>query len=305
MLHEKMSMNKVSICLFILLSTFTGWSQELTKRKFRFDQLSVSTGGELGTEPLLMSRQDFSKLAPGSLLYPETMREDIRMGLMVSWNASIFNIQLGWTPLAFGGSEESKHRTWRLGLMAQGFQSSLYSSVNESTFRVDTLYQGSTSNIYGFLDSTERFMSNGYYKATAIKLDIAHIWSTDNSKRVNLFAGLGMNAGLNIAPKTEIFSNRWNESVLRDVNGQVISSNGYYNSNWDFKRETFQNKTGFSSTAYIPIGLDFRVGNRREYLKNLHLFSEVRPALNWMYVPETGSYIFPTIQSTVGVKWCW
>ena len=298
-------MKKVLICLFILGSTSALWSQELPKKKFHFDHVVVATGGELGTEPLLMSRQDFTKLAPGATLYPAAMREDIRMGMMVSWNASIFNIQLGWTPLAAGSTEKSKHRTWRVGLMAQGFQSSLYSNVNENTFRVDTLYQGSTGNIYGFLDSTERYISNGYYQATSIKADVAHIWSTDNDKRFSLFAGLGMNGGLNITPKTEIFSNRWGESVLRDANGQVISSNGYYNSNWDFKRETFQNKTGFSSAAYIPMGLDFRVGNKREYLKNLHLFSEIRPALNWVYVPETRSYIFPTVQSTMGVKWCW
>lgn len=300
-----MNMKKVWLCLFFLGSTSALWSQELPKKKFHFDHVVVTTGGELGTEPLLMSRQDFTKLAPGATLYPAAMREDIRMGMMVSWNASIFNIQLGWTPMVAGSSEKSKHRNWRVGLMAQGFQSSLYSNVNENTFRVDTLYQGSTGSIYGFLDSTERYMSNGYYRATSIKADIAHIWSTDNTKRFNLFAGLGMNAGLNIAPKTEIFSNRWSESVLRDANGEVIRSNGSYNSNWDFERETFQNKTGFASTAYIPMGLDFRVGNKREYLKNLHLFSEIRPALNVVVVPETRTYIFPTIQSTIGVKWCW
>jgi hypothetical protein len=304
MLREEVNMKEVSICLFILLSAFRGWSQDLTQKKFRFDQLSVSMGGELGTQPLLMSRQDFSKLAPGSLLYPETMREDIRMGSMVSWNATILNFQLGWTPLV-GGFEESRHRTWRIGLMAQGFQSSLYSRVDESTFRVDTLYQGSTNNIYGFLDSTERFMSNGFYKATAIKLDLAHIWSTANDRRLSLFAGLGGNAGVNVSPRTEVLSNRWSVSELRDTYGKTVSTNAYFNSNTHFEGETFQNKTGFSTALYIPLGIDFRVGNKRTYLMNLHLFSEVRPTLNWLYVPETRMYVFPTIQSTVGLRWWW
>ncbi len=298
-------MKKVWLCLFILGSTSALWSQELQEKKFHFDHLVVTTGGELGTAPLLMSREDFTKLAPGSTLYPSAMREDIRMGMMVSWNASIFNIQLGWTPYISGGTEKSKNRTWRVGLMAQGFQSSLYSNVNENTFRVDTVYQGSNGAIYGFLDSTERYMSNGYYKATAIKADIAHVWSTDSDKRFSLHAGMGVNAGVNVAAQTHIFVNRWSVNELIDTNGDVISSNGYFNSNDNFQRETFNNKTGFSSTAYIPLGLDFRVGHKREYLKNLHLFSEIRPALNVVVVPETRTYIFPTIQSTVGVKWCW
>ena len=52
---------------------------------------------------------------------------------------------------------------------------------------MDTLFQGSGGSIYGFIDSTERAFSNGYYQATTIKVDLAHIWSTGLDKRFNLY----------------------------------------------------------------------------------------------------------------------
>jgi len=276
-----------------------------SKKKPKLDHVQISVGGELSTAPPLMSQEDFSKLAPDAILYPLGPMEDIRRGMMYSWNANTFNIQLGWSPYTKETKEKSTHRAWRLGLTAQSFQSNLYSSVNENNFRVDTLYQASNGAVYGFMDSTERFFSNGYYQATMVKADVSHIWSTGLDKRFNLYTGLGINAGLNLSPRTEIVSNRWSSSELTDANGQVISSNGTFNSNYDFQRETYRNKMGWSTAAYIPLGLDFRVGQKREYLKNLHFFSEIRPTLNYVHIPETRGYVFPTFQSITGIKWCW
>jgi hypothetical protein len=279
--------------------------QEPAKKKTKIDHVQISLGGELSTAPLLMSQADFMKLAPTAQLYPSGPVEDIRMGMMTSWNASLFNIQLGGSPTLKESGEKSTHRAWRIGLMGQSFQSNLYSSIVETTYRVDTLYQGSSGSIYGFIDSTERSFSNGYYQATTLKLDGSHIWSTGFDKRFNLYTGIGGNAGINLSPRTEIVNNRWNSMDVVDKDGVMISSSGNFNANFDFQRETFRNQTGFAASAYIPIGLDFRIGQKRAYLKNLHVFSELRPTLHWTYVPETRSYLFPTFQSTVGMKWCW
>lgn len=294
----------------IVILVWAGWAasglaQEVVKKKSRFDHIQVSTGGELGTSPMLMSSEDFSKLAPNSSLYASTPMEDIRMGLMFSWNASSFNVQLGWRPALENGQDKSQHRAWRVGLIGQSFQTNLYSRITENTVRIDTLYQASTGAIYGFIDSTERFYTNGYYRATTLKVDVSHVWSTGWDRRFNLYTGIGVNAGVNLAPKTQIVSNRWSSAELIDADGQVISSTGTYNSSVDFQRETYYNKTGWTAAAYLPIGWDFRVGQKREYLKNLHFFSEIRPTLNYVRVPETRGYLFPTIQSTMGLKWCW
>lgn len=296
---------------FILLLLLGGGMQaqeipkEPAKKKTKIDHLQISLGGELSTAPLLMSQADFMKLAPNTQLYPSGPVDDIRMGMMTSWNASLFNIQLGGSPVLKESGEKSTHRAWRVGLMGQSFRSNLYSTIIKNSHRVDTLFQGSGGSIYGFIDSTERAFSNGYYQATTIKVDLAHIWSTGLDKRFNLYTGLGLNAGINLSPRTEIVNSRWSSADVVGIDGQMISSSGSYYSNYDFQRETFRNRTGAAASVYLPIGLDFRVGQKRAYLKNLHVFSELRPTLHWTYVPETRTYVFPTFQSTVGLKWCW
>lgn len=294
----------VLACLSILVNAQESNPQELNKKP-KLDHIQISVGGELSTAPLLMSREDFSKLAPDANLYPFDPMEDFHSRMMYSWNANNFNIQLGWSPNNKESKEKSTHRAWRIGLTTQSFQSNLYSSVKENTYRVDTLYQASNGSIYGFIDSTERFISNGYYQATMIKVDVSQIWSTGLDKRFNLYTGLGINTGLNLSPRTEIVNSRRSISEVVDANGQMISSNGTFNSNDDFQREIYRNKIGWSAAAYIPLGLDFRVGQKREYLKNLHFFSEFRPSLHFVNVPETRGYLFPTFQSTVGLKWNW
>lgn len=298
-------MKRAIAILFGAGCILNGTAQEVVKKKIKIDHVQVSMGGELGASPMMMSREDFSKLAPNANLYPSSPLEDIRMGQVFSWNASSFNIQMGWRPTMANSQEKSQHRAWRAGLTAYGFQTNLYSAITESQTRVDTLYQSSNGLVYGYIDSTDRKFSNGYYQATTVKLDLSHIWSTGLDKRLNLFVGLGLNAGLNLAPKTEIIINHWRSTSVVDTQGTIISSNGSYDSNVDFQRETFHNKTGWTTAAYLPLGIDFRVGQKREYLKNLHVYSEIRTALNYIQVPETRGYLFPTVQSTLGVKWCW
>ena len=298
-------MKRAIAFIFCVVWVWNSSAQEVAKKKIKIDHIQVSMGGELGASPMIMSREDFSKLAPTTNLFPPSSIEDIRMGQMFSWNASSFNIQMGWRPSSQDGQEKSQHRAWRAGLTAYGFQTIMYSTSSESQFRVDTLYQSSNGSVYGYIDSTDRQYANGYYKATTLKLDLSHIWSTGLDNRLNLFAGLGVNAGLNLSPRTEILLNHRQTTSIVDTQGTVISSSSSYDSNFDFQRETFHNKMGWSTAAYIPMGIEFRVGQKREYLKNLHLFSEIRPALNYVHVPETRGYLFPTVQSTLGVKWCW
>lgn len=298
-------MKRAITFIFFVVWVWNSSAQEEAKKKIKIDHIQVSVGGEIGASPMMMSNEDFSKLAPNTNLYSSSSIEDIRMGQVFSWNATSLKIQLGWRPSSKDGQGKNQHRAWRTGLTAYGFQTNLYSTIKESQFRIDTLYQSSNGLIYGFVDSTERSYSNGYYKATTIKLDLSHIWSTGLDSRINLFAGLGVNAGLNLAPRTEILNNRWRSTSVVDMQGTIISSSGSYDSNVDLEREIFHNKMGWAMSAYIPMGIDFRVGQKREYLRNLHLFSEIRPTLNYVHVPETRGYLFPTIQSTLGLKWCW
>jgi hypothetical protein len=50
--------------------------------------------------------------------------------------------------------------------------------------------------------------------------------------------------------------------------------------------EEFPNKNNFGFSAYIPLGINLRLGNKIEFWKKVNLFYEIRPNINITYVPE-------------------
>jgi hypothetical protein len=62
---------------------------------------------------------------------------------------------------------------------------------------------------------------------------------------------------------------------------------------------------GFMSALYVPIGVDFRLGKKNEVLRKMHLFFELRPTISVLTIPETKTYVYPSMQNCVGLKFEW
>jgi hypothetical protein len=51
--------------------------------------------------------------------------------------------------------------------------------------------------------------------------------------------------------------------------------------------EVFKNKSAFSTSIYIPIGIDFTLGKKRPLLAKTSLHAEFRPALYMQQMPDS------------------
>ncbi|MGB0807307.1 MAG: hypothetical protein ACPGRC_11500 [Salibacteraceae bacterium] len=58
-------------------------------------------------------------------------------------------------------------------------------------------------------------------------------------------------------------------------------------------------------SAYIPLGLDFRIANKSEFWQRVHLFYEMRPSLEMISIPELSTYTTVAWQHGFGIKVQW
>jgi len=296
---------KILPLLVLAILTTTSYSQHRPSLSWKISDFQVSTGMENSTSAFSIRPNEFTRFAPGSSIISPGGADPYGFGFPYDWSSSMLNIHLGLNPFNKSTGETRLNRTLRLGLSAQQFSNNLYSTFNGSTTRVDTLLNGNNSSIFGFVDSVRYENTYSDYSATALKLDAAFLWSTDGSRRVSLFAGLGVNAGLLVAAQTYIHSHEWTERQITDSTGYPISFTNFNGDRFDSREERFNNKTGWAGTAYIPFGVDFRIGKKHSFWKQLHLFTEVRPALSFVSIPETKTVLIPGVQNTFGLKVRW
>jgi hypothetical protein len=296
-------MKKSIFLLPILLLSFGIISaQEVKHPKYKISQFQLSFGGDRSLAPLNINQNEFNVLAPGAQIPLNSTPYTTQFG----WDAPTLNMNVAFHPLKKNGlaGEYNKNRTFRAGISAQGISASIYNTSNSFTTRIDTLVSAANGSIYGFVDSIHRDFTFSSYMATAVKLDFSYLASTDVSKRFSFYSGVGLNFGITLAPRTEIHLHSWDSERITDTNDNYISNQSVYNS-LNVNRQVYQNKMGYMAALYVPIGVDFRLGKKNEVMKKIHLFFELRPTVSVLSIPETKTYVYPSIQNCIGVKFEW
>ncbi|HQQ94668.1 MAG TPA: hypothetical protein PLQ93_08950 [Bacteroidia bacterium] len=246
---------------------------------------------------------DFQKLAPQSKLLKEDFSNYQSSSFYGMGSNGMFSVMMG---LRFAKADKSAYRgnpILRMGfsyITSNNFASSYY---QEKTKRYDTLVSVSNGQIY-YLDSTLTKTYNMNYRSEQLRLDLSLIYRTDHKARWQFYSGIGLNAGISLNASTNI-------SYL-PYNG--VSNNGYYNyypypypyqQGVQSTSETFRNASNFGVSAYVPLGIDFRMGKKRPFWQRTHLFFEMRPGVNVNSIPELGTFADGYFQSAFGIKVNW
>ena len=180
--------------------------------------------------------------------------------------------------------------TFRVGITHVSNEGALsaFGSYSQS-FPYDTLTSSQTGE-QTFLDSTNSKYYNMNHSNQQIRLDGAMIFRMFPEKRWSIHTGLGASLGMSYQSNTEI---RYWESTS-------ISSGDYYEENG--VSETFKNKNSLGASLYIPFGVDFGIGKKREFWMPFHLYAETRPSLNINSINGVGTTFSPGMSSAVGLR---
>lgn len=306
---KKMKMKTTNILSAIILLTvsFSVFGQEQppkTIKKISIHDFYIQTGMffERNTNGTLT---DFKTLAPQSVLLNNNMTDFSQsVGFSMTGN-TMFSVMLG---LQFSDKQKTIYKAnplLRLGISYFSGTTLTGGSYKEDRKPYDTLTSTQTGQTV-YIDSvtTKNYSMN--YSSEQLRFDGSLIFRTNPEARWSIYTGIGITAGLSINANTDIYYSNYGRTETRYANGSTSSSYNYSSSdNSNSKTEKIKNKTNFGASTYIPMGIDIRIGKKREFWKRTHLFYELRPGINITSIPELRTITNASLQHGLGLRVSW
>lgn len=295
-----LSSNQILLIGCVLLSTFV--FGQVPKLKITEGYIIA---GYSNAEIRNPSHSDFHMLAPNSLILENNpgALDNTPHYYSPYRSSGGFSLQTGIQFFDKEKNELRKTPTLRLGIRyARVNQFSGWSNIEERT-PYDTLTGQNTGSVH-YLDSIKSKSVNGNYDYEQISLDASFIFRTNQDLRWSVYGGLGFSFGVSLNAQTNISYSELEYTNIRGYSNHVpnyIIVNGE-----GVIREHHQNKSSIGGSLYVPLGVDFRLGNTSPFWKMFHLFAEAQPGVSFHSIPEldrtvTQSYII--FNSGIRVRW--
>lgn len=288
--------------LTLPLTIFGQQEQAMTVNKISINEIYIQTGffSERNTNGSLT---DFKSLAPQSiLLNSDFTGYSLSNGFSLSSN-TMFSVMLG---LQFSDKQKTTYKSnplLRLGISYFSGTTLTGGLYKEDRKPYDTLTSTQTGQT-AYVDSVNSRHYNMNYSSEQLRFDGSLIFRTNPEARWSIFTGIGITAGLSINANTDIYYSNSGRTETRYPNGNTSSSYGNSSSD-NYKTEKFRNKNNFGASTYIPMGIDFRMGKKREFWKHTHLFYELRPGINITSIPELRTITNASVQHGLGLRVSW
>ncbi len=247
-------------------------------------------------------KEDFEKLMPDSEILTSDFTGFRKDDYYYFDPRTVFNVLLG---MQFFDREYGYKRNPELRIGLNYFSGFVLNGYwdKEDRMVIDTLNSPRTGRSY-FIDSVTSSSFNMEHWMEDIHLDVSVIFRTNSEDRWTLFAGFGITAGRSILSETEISFQENGYIETRSTEGTILQRDYTGGSStYKFERRTQINNWGCS--AYVPLGVDFRIGKRRENLKHMHLCYEIRPTLQYLSLPGFGTLLNSGAQHTLGLRVNW
>lgn len=294
-----MNLRKLTTLLLISICSPAIAQDSLAEKvnPIRITSLWFGTGAQLSTMES-GGPATFRLLAPGSVF----LANDFTGYSESRWNAltanSSFSALAGFQ---FGNRKKEAYKinpVMRIGLHYSSSSWIQGYVQKDSLFFRDTLTSSQTGQSF-YIDSV---MTTGYamdYNSDQLRLDVSAIFSTNPGLRWSFFSGFGLQGGISLQAQTSV--SYFQTVFARTQNqGSFNSSNNYVRST--MQQETIRHSGNYYVGAYLPIGVDFRIGKKRELLRMFHLFAETRPSVGYKHIRGYGGGVGVSTQFLSGIK---
>ncbi|MBP7464486.1 MAG: hypothetical protein KA793_09135 [Bacteroidales bacterium] len=277
------------------------YSQDNTpanNQKTRLFDVSISLGVWPGGEKL-SSIDDFRVLAPESTIFNQPGLDEYIQGEYYNDNSSFFAAQIGIQPF---NKKKNRYGNAVLRFGVSFSESTLLSQSLKNEIRIcfDTLDSESSGELF-FIDSIFQTSITSNYTHQQLGLNASVLFSTDNEARWSLFGGAAVN--VNVAIDANTYISQVNSSVVvatwPETNTSYLLSRSPESSTID---ERFRNKPDYTVALCIPFGIDFRMGNKSDFLNRMHLFIEMRPGIQTLIIPGLKPVTQGYFQQYFGVR---
>ena len=279
--------------LFIAFFIFTNLNAQI-----KITQIHLNAGSFMDIDKSKNKISDFSLLAPGSDILSQDFSAYqqvgyLNPGMMMRDKSNLANssnfqsIQLG---LSFAKCPKG---TLRIGISNVHNELLNASGHYYESHVIDTLFSSQTGQMY-YVDSTISNNYNGNYSNDQLRLDAAYIFEVNAGKRWAFHAGLGLSIGMSYRSTTRLRT----EEYIQPYSGYESTSNSQ-----NIESESYGNFMVMGGSAYIPLGINFKLGNKREFWKPFVIYNEFRPTIQLNSIPNNTVKFNVGFGSTLGLRY--
>jgi hypothetical protein len=299
-----MNIIKFAWAIILLTLTISAFGQDQPKevKKIGIHDFFIYTGvsSTYYNSPTL---SEFQSLAPQSELLDKNFSNYSSYLGSSGTSSGTFSAMVG---LQFRDKQKTSYK--KSPLLRLGLSYFSTSTISGGLYKTDRqAFDTLTSSQSGQLAFVDSIYSNNYsmnYSSDQLRFDASLIFRTNPEARWSIYSGIGISTGFSINAYTDIYYGNFSTTETTYANGSTSIS---YNTNGEDNQqsERFKNKTNFGASTYIPMGLDFRLANKGEFGRRIHLFYEIRPSLTFTSIPELSTYANVGIHQGLGLRVSW
>lgn len=177
----------------------------------------------------------------------------------------------------------------RGGITYKRLNSQVFGRYQQWSGPYDTLVSSQTGQQY-YVDTVRMRSVSAFWGADVLALDGSFILQTDLTRRWSFYGGMGLQAGI-----------MFNQELQLTRMEMFSETNMTYEMEVELEQRNYRMNTGFSSTVYLPLGIDFRIGKKRPLWQQVHLVYELRPSLSFQTMSSV-SVVSPGITQHFGLR---
>lgn len=283
-----MNLSKSILCAVSLILVMNSFSQIETEKKVSITEVQLFSGSLLYPVPQL-TLAEMNAFAPNSMILAKDLSGFNNGNYNSVYTNQSFSALLGLT------FKSKPNPLLRIGVNYANKTNFTGSAYRDETYAYDTLTSSQTGEQY-YLDST---ISKSVYMDQSVEqlaLDASLLFRTDPEARWSLQGGVGVMLGFSFNSSTRLSYNEW--TTVPYGNASQSGSNGS-------QFEQFRNENYMSTSLYLPFGVDFRIGQKREFWNRIHLFYELRPSVSIAAIPEWNTLTQFNLTQGIGIKIKW
>lgn len=277
-------------------------SGELEKEASSITEVFVIFGGATGSSTAI-SLSDFRRMAPSSLLLKEDF-SNYSSSFYHLWDShQNFGVMVGFIPGKKNRIAKKYSPLVRLGL---NFESSDYFDNHYSksnSLRFDTLFNSQGQPVY-YRDSVNVNRTNMNFSSSSLSAEASILLRTNAAKRWMFYLGVGFSGGLSFKNEVNVFKSSSDFIEDYEVSGTTQSTHPSVHT-YELQSEVIDVGNSWVLSGFVPLGVDFRLGKKNEFLKQVHLFAEFRPGIKMMEIPTVGINTSTFTLTSFGLRYIW
>ena len=152
-----------------------------------------------------------------------------------------------------------------------------------------------------YVDSIQEDELRMHYTSSVVQAEIGYIFRTKEASRWGLYGGAGVGIGYTFNNYVSLTKENKKYFEYRLSNGENFSDESRNHENQSLNFEEFRLKSSFIVSAFLPVGVTFRVGKKSAFLRKLTLSFEYQAGVQMRRIPELENFVNPYGLSQIGL----